>query len=388
MPYTPGQEGLPATTPGGMATGVDGQKLGSTSTAAAQANLKAQEEAARKAAAEAAKKEAERQAAIKISGPPNPGINPGKVLRYPNTPAISGDTDYVLFQFYKYKPPFDPSKETPSQTDVGNIQAYYQGTQYDEVKEMPHILLYMPEDISTGHKANWQGKNFSNFGASIMKTAGSSSFGEFKESAVQGIDKAVQSVIPLAGAKLVSAAIGKITGESVSLDEFMGSTRGVVMNPNSELLFQGLDMRNFALNFKLVPRSVNEADQIEKIIAYFKKASLPYGNSGYTDPGAKLVTDVATAGISAMFGGKNSLAANYIRVPDLVRVSFMRGGGLNPNVPQYKMCALTQVDINYTPDGAYATTKDGRMVAYNLALAFQETKLVFREEIQVKGPSY
>lgn len=384
MPYTPGQEGLPATTPGGMATGVDGQKLGSTSTAAAQANLKAQEEAAKKAEAEAAKKEAERQAAIKISGPPNPGINQGKVLRYPNTPAISGDTDYVLFQFYKYKPPFDVSKETPSQTDVGNIQAYYQGTQYNEVKEMPHILLYMPEDISTGYKSNWQGKNFSNIGASMMKAAGGGDFTKKMDATLQGIDKAMDNLIPLAGAKIVSAAIGKITGESVSLDEFMGSTRGVVMNPNSELLFQGLDMRNFALNFKLVPRSVNEADQIEKIISYFKKASLPYGNSGYTDPGGTFFSDIAQLGL----GGKGALAANYIRVPDLVRVSFMRGGGLNPNVPQYKMCALTQVDINYTPDGAYATTKDGRMVAYNLALAFQETKLVFREEIQVKGPSY
>jgi len=323
-------------------------------------------------------------APLKVSGPITPGINPGKVLRYPNTPAITGDTDYVLFKFYKYKPPFAVTGNEPSKTDIGSIQNYYQGAQYDEVKEMPNILLYMPEDISTGHKANWQGKNFSNIGAGLMKVAGGVTAGEKFNQVVKTVDSTIDNMVPMLGAKLVTAAISKITGESVSLDEFMGATRGVIMNPNSELLFQGLDMRNFALNFKLVPRSVNEADQIEKIIAYFKKASLPYGNSGYTDPGGTFFSDLTQLGL----GGKGALAANYIRVPDLVGVSFMRGGGLNPNVPQYKMCALTQVDINYTPDGTYATTKDGRMVAYNLTLNFQETKLVFREEIQVKGPSY
>jgi hypothetical protein len=60
----------------------------------------------------------------------------------------------------------------------------------------------------------------------------------------------------------------------------------------------------------------------------------------------------------------------------------MRGGSLNNNVPQYKMCALTQVDVSYTPDGTYATTRDGRMVAYQLSLNFQETKLIFREDVE------
>ena len=58
----------------------------------------------------------------------------------------------------------------------------------------------------------------------------------------------------------------------------------------------------------------------------------------------------------------------------------MRGGGLNPDVTQYKMCAITQVDINYTPDGTYATYSSGAMVAIGLSLSFQETKLVYSEE--------
>lgn len=245
----------------------------------------------------------------------------------------------------------------------------------------------MPEDISTGHKANWQGKNFSNIGASVMATAGATNLIDVIKGLAGGLDEAASNFIPIAGAQAVTALLGKITGESVSLDEFIGSTRGVILNPNSELLFSGLDMRNFSLNYKLVPRNKEELDQVERIIRTFKQAILPYGNSGYSDPTGTLLADILTFGINPG-DGSSSIEASYIKVPDLCRVSFMRAGGLNANVPQYKVCAITGVDINYTPDGTYATSREGGMVAYQLSLSFQETKLVFREDIRDTGASY
>ena len=76
----------------------------------------------------------------------------------------------------------------------------------------------------------------------------------------------------------------------------------------------------------------------------------------------------------------NGVTNGYISVPDLVRVSFMKGGSENTRLPQFKMCALTQVDVNYTPDGQYATYYDGTPVATELTLNFQETKLIYKEE--------
>jgi hypothetical protein len=60
----------------------------------------------------------------------------------------------------------------------------------------------------------------------------------------------------------------------------------------------------------------------------------------------------------------------------------MRGSGLNTDVAQYKMCSITQVDVNYTPDGAYATLEGGEMVAIGLTVSFQETKLIFANEVE------
>jgi len=75
------------------------------------------------------------------------------------------------------------------------------------------------------------------------------------------------------------------------------------------------------------------------------------------------------------------VANNFIGVPAVCRVSFMKGGAEHPVLPRFKMCAITQVDVNYTPDGSYATYRDGQPVAMGLTINFQETKLVFAEEI-------
>ncbi|CZR75367.1 hypothetical protein CDFC105_03946 [Clostridioides difficile] len=59
----------------------------------------------------------------------------------------------------------------------------------------------------------------------------------------------------------------------------------------------------------------------------------------------------------------------------------MKGSKEHPYLPRFKMCAITNMDVNYTPDGAYATYKDGQPVAIGLSLSFQETKICFAEDI-------
>jgi hypothetical protein len=60
----------------------------------------------------------------------------------------------------------------------------------------------------------------------------------------------------------------------------------------------------------------------------------------------------------------------------------MRGADQHPILPTYKMCAITDIGINYTPDGNYAVYNDGSPVAYELKISFMETKLLFSEEIE------
>jgi hypothetical protein len=79
---------------------------------------------------------------------------------------------------------------------------------------------------------------------------------------------------------------------------------------------------------------------------------------------------------------------NFIGVPSLVEVSFMTGNGENRYVTQFKPCAITSLNVNYTPDGAYSTYKNGEPVAVVMQIGFAETKLVYREDIYDEGPSF
>ena len=289
--------------------------------------------------------------------------------RYPRDAAMTANSDYVLFEFYEYQPPFQninkgntKNNSTPLATYNESVAAekFYNKTTSTEQS----VILYMPEDVSTGYKANWSGKAFSNIGRDLLTGVGSGDVGQTAENIAATVGTALDQVIPNLGNKVVRDTISKITGESLSQNDLFGATRGVILNPNVELLFTGTDLRNISLNYKLVPRNKLEATEIKEICRIFKRAMLPKFSKGN----------------ELNFSQGTNAKNNYIRVPNVCRLTFMRGNGPNPDVAQYKMCAMTNVEINYTPDGTYATYDDGSMVAIGLSLSFQETKLIFSEE--------
>ena len=49
-------------------------------------------------------------------------------------------------------------------------------------------------------------------------------------------------------------------------------------------------------------------------------------------------------------------------------------------LPKIKECALTSFNVNYTPDGNYATYEDSSMVAYEVQFSFQELEPVFNQD--------
>ena len=294
---------------------------------------------------------------------------PTTSLRYPRDAAMSAGSDYVLFDFYEYQPPFQGINKGYSKSSSTALAVYNQSAtdeSFYKKTSRKSVILYMPEDVSTGYKANWSGKAFSNIGRDALSAAGSGDLGQALSNAANLAETAMNQAIPNIGNKTVQKVIQKITGEQLSQNDIFGSTRGVILNPNVELLFGGIDLRNFQLRYKLVPRNGTEASEIKQIVNTFRAAMLPNFANGN----------------ELNFSGAKNISNNFIKVPNVCRVSFMRGSDLNTDVAQYKMCAITQVDVNYTPDGTYATYDDGKMVAIELTLSFQETKLIFSEEVE------
>jgi hypothetical protein len=301
-------------------------------------------------------------------------------LRYPGD--IGEATDYMIFEFFKYKPPF--GKGSGAGAANPTREAYNQTSQLKDKAGLPQIILYMPEDVSASYKADWAGKRFSNVGAGILASAGGVAGGDFKGALdkIAGTAGAAVKKLPAQlGAFAVSSIVGSITGESISSNDIFSSIGGQILNPNTELIFGGHEFRSFTFVYKLVAYNQAEVRSIQNIIKTFKIAMLPSFSEDrlkYADQFAAPEFGQAVPTLSADVNDK----IGFIKNPLLVQPYFMTNTGINGYLPRFKPCVISDIDVNYTADGAYATYGDGSPVAMTLTVSLQETKLVYEEDIR------
>jgi hypothetical protein len=160
-----------------------------------------------------------------------------------------------------------------------------------------------------------------------------------------------------------------ISGESLTQ-----GIAGKVLNPYKEQIFRGVSMRNFSFTWKLVPRNKSEQSRIDNIIKALRYHALP----NYS-------------GVSAFEGEEdqsfNELSDRWLSVPRIFNLSWMYNEENNEikTLPRIKPSVLTNITVNYTPDGVWATHYSSELgpspVAYNLQLDFRETEIITGSEV-------
>tara|TARA_A200000113_G_scaffold198146_1_gene190079 strand:+ start:68 stop:1267 length:1200 start_codon:yes stop_codon:yes gene_type:complete len=301
--------------------------------------------------------------------PQNAGITASSAaLRYPADKSITDDTDYVTFSFYDYKPPFQ-AKAGGDAGSGGNLGASY--AQYNasvtlgtdgglkKANGYNNIVLYMPEDIQGQYGAKWGGAGFGAVFQEIAQAVASGGVPNLPSA----VNRALGS-IKIAGYKTAVEALNKGLNASVNVNQLMSGVSGTIINPNVEMMYESPELRTFNMKFKMQARSSNEAKNIKKICNTFKRAMLPtYGGQS--------------------FGGVVENTSALLTIPKVCQVNFMTASSLNNFVPQYKAAAITAVNVNYTPDGAWATYEGGTPVATELSVQFKELKLIFANEVAI-----
>ena len=331
-------------------------------------------------------------------------------LRWPQD-SINTGTDYVYFQFGKYTPPFGADEEAlrkkmedaEDEANSGYLPGTLKNTEIETDARMAYkmygqqgvlnpddpdsvgfdIMLPMPQDLSNEVQAQWQGKQFTATGraATAALAAGNFSYASNLVNNIAGSAKALQNAL---NTTVLNAIPG--VGGNLDFNDISGSTRGIVINPNAELLYDSPEMRELGMIFKMVPRNAEESAIIRRICSVFRKASLPRwaakGRVSLFDNDKNIINKDGNAG-SAKGNVDLSSEGNWIRVPNLCKFTFMHGSEPHPYIYQFKPCAIQAVEVNYTPDGTFATYEDGAPVAVELRLNFMETKLIFADEINI-----
>lgn len=299
-----------------------------------------------------------------------------RTLRYPSDSVVNAKSDFVYFEFGKYQPPFARDSVTSANTEA--LDLYNASATAFQPDPTTSLLLPMPQDLSTENINTWQGKSFTSIGRAAVAAIGAGNFSNLADLAKNSdIWTAFKTAIDTAGLNKIPGV-----GGNLGMNDISGSTRGIILNPNAEVLYEAPNLRELGMVFKMVPQSQTDADNILKICQIFRFASSP--SYGVTNTDLENFIDP-----EASQGSKNAAkGVNFIHVPKLCKFTFMTGSETNKKIPQYKPCAITRVEVNYTPDGTYATYSDGTPVAIELSLRFMETKIIFAEEIKLSGESF
>ena len=153
----------------------------------------------------------------------------------------------------------------------------------------------------------------------------------------------------------------KFAEQAANVKGLLSRTQGVVQNPNLELLFQKPSLRPFSFQFKLSARSKDEAEEIIRIIRFFKQNMAPQKG-----------------------GGSGGTSANlFLKAPNTFQIHYMHEGKEeHPFIGRPKECAMTSFEVDYTPDGNYSTLRDGFMTSYTISMSLKELEPVFYEDYE------
>ena len=159
----------------------------------------------------------------------------------------------------------------------------------------------------------------------------------------------------LFNAKIATGVVGAFGG-NVSVNQLLARQSGQIFNPNMELLFNSPTLRNFRFSFKMTPRSPEEAEQCKLIIRTFKMNMTPKVTSGR---------------------GAQSL---FLNTPNVFELRYKSGAANHPFLHRFKQCFLTDISVNYTGEGVYATYEGREPVSMIMDLTFKELEPIYDQD--------
>jgi hypothetical protein len=263
-------------------------------------------------------------------------------LVYPNDLGQTKQ-DVIQFDMLEYK----PKKFASSQGQFGFIRDEKNRTSIGQV------VLPIPSGISDTTGVTWGEDRLNAAEAELAKIA-LGTITEGGEGLAKSINDTIKTVTENTGA-LKTAAAAAFAESAVGVRGLLTRTTGAVINPNLELLFSSPTLRPFNFRFKMSARNAQEAQTIINIIRFFRQGMAPQRT-----PSNIFLKSPHTFKIRYKHRGQNGEEHKYIG--------------------KIKECALQNFNVDYTPEGQYATFEDGIMVSYEINMQFTELEPIFNED--------
>lgn len=261
----------------------------------------------------------------------------------------SDDQDYIKFTMFKYD-----GRELGGEGGItkDNISTFKPGKRR-LTKLKGSVTLPIQPSITDSNGVEWGGPNLSGPDAYLasLSLGGMNSREGLTGMLSDLMGRVQQDLKTIADTADFKNAIKLyLAQEAVGTQGLLSRATGAIINPNLELLFNGPTLRPFNFTFRLSPRSEPEANNVKRIIRFFKQ------------------------GMSVKTAPSNI----FLKAPNLFDISYI--GKSSTSLNKIKTCALLSCDVDYTPDGTYMTFSDGTMTSYQITLRFSEVDPIYEED--------
>ena len=302
-----------------------------------------------------------------------------QTVKYPMD--MSDQQDRFSITCYSYQAPYATA------TDPDNI-----GSAYGVQRSSPYrkklgagLMLPMPNNMIDGNARKWEEDNINNQALDAVRAsmsngmsqiiAGKLGLGNFQAFLKNTMATLRSSTQQSGRQELFANEISQLVGDmgyDVSADTILSRTAGVIANANTELLFAGVSLRSFEFNWLMSPRDIREAAQVRMIIRALKQWSAPRKLK-------KLVS--GKTGADAAGTGQAGGPTYFLGTPNIFRLRYLTAGNKDIlGVNKFKPCALTDINLNYTPEGMWMAYQGGQPVSVQMSLKFNELEPIYNTD--------
>lgn len=249
--------------------------------------------------------------------------------KYPKTDAMTGDgSAFTLMQFVEYK------RENPNSNPTERLTGA--------------IRLPLPRMIPDSAQFTIDGENLGLWGSSMEQfgALGNILFPGYGWNGLRG-QGVLNRLNVDAAFKLLRLYAPGISDSVLGMQ--WNRADGLVKNPHTTAIFQGVNLRRIPLNWRFSPRSQTDADELQSILRTIKERSHP----------------------------ALGLAGFALEYPDQVYVTFP-----NTKLTPIRKSFIQDYQVTPSSGNGIALFKDGSPVEIELNMTMIEVDIITRDELQ------
>ena len=241
------------------------------------------------------------------------------------------------------------------------------GAQTEEIESNArYIYLPIPQQITDNISVDYAQDTLNPLQAAGLAAASGliGEPGEVLNTAMEVMQTAAGTAIGPDTKKMLTTILGgkaiNQLGANVSAQSLITRASGQVLQSNMELLFNGPTLRSFPFVFDFAPHDAEEAAEVMQIIRVMKEAIVPK---------------------------KGSNAGLFINSPDLFQLEYITANGReHPFLNKFKVGAVSDISVNYTASGTYATYGGSLRapVHIQMSFTFKELNPIYQEDYDEK----